>query len=293
MSKNNFEETMNRLNQYYDKIPQQSNSADIMASIKKKKKRNWNWARSYQKWQVAALVLFMLGIGYVLGASQLTSNNESAMPSESSADEGPMESMSVVMEEEPDESEEETNEMTFMESSTDDEETKTITIVDEEGLEDEKTVTKLVNDELSFTTFYDAEFEVEHINHEQSTVVQIFANYGQGKIEPVLFEVVKFNEEMSYEEAVSSYQADMVDAGYAETVANGYLESLGVPGQGVEEFAFYKDGVYAHVVPVEHQDGYYFLRTNSFSPERTDLIEYSEGFVRELRVIFNEFTWLY
>jgi hypothetical protein len=293
MSRNNFDETMERLNKYYEKMPTQSSSADIMANIKKKKKRNWSWARSYQRWQVAALVVLMLGIGYVLGASQLSGSNESASPIDSAADQAPMESMSIMMAEEEAEDQEAVGENRTLESFTSEEETKWIQLVDEEGMDDEKLVRRLEIEGLSFTTYYDHEFELEHVTNEQGQSIKVFANYGQGRVEPVLFEVHKFADSNSYDQAVEAYKTMMIESGYIEVETNNYFETIGVPGQGVEEFMFEKDGVYAHVVPVEHVDGYYFLRTSSFSIGNTEMIEFSEGFGRELKVILDEFSWVY
>ncbi|KHF40045.1 hypothetical protein [Halalkalibacter okhensis] len=288
MNKNNFDETMERLNKYYDKMPTQSSSANIMATIKKKKKRNWIWARSYQRWQVAALVVFMLGIGYVLGASQF-SGNESATQLNTQADQAPMESMSIMEDHEGEEAVEENRMFEF----TSEEETKSIQILDEEGMEDEKLVRRLEVEGLSFTTYYDNDFELEEITSEEGRAVQIFANYGQGRVEPVLFEVYKFADSNSYDQVVEAYKARMSDSGFSEVATTHYFENIGVPGQVVEEFMFEKDGVNAHVVPIEHVDGYYFLRVSSFSVDNTEMIEFSEGFGREVNIILNEFNWIY
>ncbi|MDT8861648.1 hypothetical protein N0O92_15625 [Alkalihalobacillus sp. MEB130] len=292
MSRNNFEESMERLNKYYNEMPTKSSSANIMANIKKKKKRNWSWARSYKRWQVAALVVFTLGIGYVLGASQLSGENESAMPLESTAD-APMESMSITMADEEHDQEEAMEESRILESFGNEDELKTISIVDEEGMEDEKVVNKLEVEGFSFTTFYDANFEMEQVSNEQGHSVQIYANYGDGRVEPVLFEVYKFTESLNYDQQVASYKAMMSDAGYTEVETSNYMTSFDVPGQVVEEFMFHQDGVYVHVIPVEHTDGYYFMRASSYSIENVEMIEFNEGFGREVRIIFEQFNWIY
>jgi hypothetical protein len=301
MSGRDFEKTLERLNSHYDDMPTKSSSTKIMANIKKNKKRKWNWARSYQKWQVAALIIVMIGIGYVLGVSQLMNQQDAAMQSEAAADQSEtMENSSFltkqaeVFDEEGEAVQEsgENDTVLFREDEID--ESFPIIITDEEGQEVEKQVKVLEDEHFSFSTYYDANFHVEELVNEEGRAIQIYADYGQGKIEPALFEMFQFESAMSYDDQVEAYRMMMNESGYTELESNDYLQEIGIPAQAVEEFMFQKDDVNVHVVPVEHGEKYFFFRTSTVTNKNSEMIEYMGGFYRELSVILNQdyFKWI-
>ncbi|WP_227939434.1 hypothetical protein [Alkalihalobacillus deserti] len=292
---NNFDKTMERLNQYYDQMPTQSSAANIMGNIKKKKKRNW--ARYYQRWQVAALIVLMIGIGYVLGVSQLASQKESAHQTELSADRGlPEESMSIAAIEETEESEvfnaDDAEVREIPKELTDDQDSMPLEITNEEGMPEVIQVKPFEDEIFGFTTRYDERLVIEEVDNNEGRAIQWFANYGNGKIEPIVFEIFQINNEGSHTEQLDLYRKMMSEHGYTEVESDNYLMSIGLPAEGIVEMKFEKDGLNAHVVQVEQGENIYFFKTSSFANDNP-FIEYSEGFGRHVKVIFDEFSWTY
>ncbi|MFC0470086.1 hypothetical protein ACFFHM_06010 [Halalkalibacter kiskunsagensis] len=306
MNERDFEKTLERLNSHYEDMPTQSSTTKIMANIKKSKKRKWNWARSYQKWQVAALIIVMVGIGYVLGASQFMNQPEIAMEEtaigDTTADSaGTMESASFSTKQaEPFGEEEEAaaesgEEINILRSEDVIDDSFPITITDEEGNEVEKQVKVLEDKQFSFSTYYDANFHVEEVVSGDGRSIQIYADYGEGLVELALFEIFQFESAMSYDDQVEAYRMMMTESGYIELESNDYLLGIGIPGQAVQEFLFQKDDVNIHVAPVQHGEEYLFFKTSTVTNKNSEMIEYMEGFNRELTVILNRdyFKWIY
>ncbi|WP_332694944.1 hypothetical protein [Halalkalibacter lacteus] len=300
MSKD-FEKSLERLNNQYDEMPTQSSSIKIMANIKKQKKRNWTWSKSYQRLQVAVLIALMIGIGYVLGVSQLMNQPDTAMEETASDQVGTMEGASFQAKQAESFDEEagavhESGEYDmgiFAAEEIDD--SFLITITDEEGQEVEKQVKVFEDEQFSFSTYYDANFHVEEGVSGEGRSIQIYADYGEGPIEPLLFEMFQFESAMSYDNQVEAYRMMMNESGYTELESNDYLIEIGIPGQVVEEFLFQKDDVNVHVVPVERGEEYFFFKTSTVTNNNSEKIEYMEGYVRELNVILNQdhFMWIY
>lgn len=288
---NNFDKTMERLNQYYDQMPTQSSSANIMASIKKKKKKR-NWSRYYQHWQVAALVALMIGIGYVLGVSQLSGQRDSAHQAEMSADQGgPEESMSM-MAEETEVSRTDTDTRHFPEELTDGQDSIPLEITNEEGMTEVIQVKSMQDEIFGFTTRYDERLVVDEITYDEGRAIQWFFHNDEGRVDPVVLEIFQFDHTSSYEQQLEQYMSMMNEQGYIEVTSTAYMGNLGIPGQGTVELQFEKDGVYEHVVPIEQGANYYFFKTSTFAAD-SKFIEFSEGFGRNISVIFDEFSWLY
>ena len=295
MSQNNhFDKTMERLNQYYDQMPTQSSSANIMANIKKKKKRNW--ARYYQRWQVAALIVLMIGIGYVLGVSQLSSQRESAHQTELSADQGlPEESMSMAGVEETEESEifnaAEAELREIPKDITDDRDSMPLEITNEEGMTEIIQVKAYEDEHFGFTTRYDERLVIEEVASGEGRAIQWFFHNDLGRVEPVVLEMFQLNNPGDQKEQIEAYKSMMSELGYREDSSVNFMKGLDVPAQGIEELLFEKDGVYAHVIPAEHGENVYFFKTSLFAPD-SEFIEFSEGFGRNVNVIYNEFSWI-
>jgi hypothetical protein len=297
MNNRNFDEAMERLNRCYDEMPARSSSANIMANIKKKKKRNW--ISYYQHWQAAALIVLMIGIGYVLGVSQLSGQKESAQHSElSSADQGtPETEMGIAAIEEAGEAEvftAEDNEVATREIPEvlkDNE--NTLEITNEEGFQEVIQVNMFTDDEFGFTTKHDERLEVHFDTNDYGRAVQWFANYdGETPVEPVVLEIFKFENPESYGEQVKAYRIMMRNFGYQESFSKEYMKGVEIPAQSIEELLFEREGVYAHVVPAQHGEDIYFFKTSLFAPG-SEYIEYSEGFGRDVKVIYDNFSWLY
>ncbi|GAE34335.1 hypothetical protein [Halalkalibacter akibai] len=294
MTHKNFDETLNRLNQYYDEMPTQSSSSNIMANIKRKKKRDWS--RYYQRWQVAALIVLMVGIGYVLGASQLTGQQDSASDSEIAADQSePQMELGIAAVEEVEEeaySEEAVTREIPNALMTDDETSMPLEIINEEGLADVIQVYTFEDEEFGLTTKYDVQLEVHYDVDDDGRAIQWFANYSEGPVEPVVLEIFRFENAGDQRELIEAYRTRMLNLGYQEDFTEEYMKGQEVPGQGIEELLFERDGVYAHVVPVEHGENLFFFKTSLFAPN-SEYIEYSEGFGRNVKVIYEQFSWMY
>ncbi|MFC0562403.1 hypothetical protein [Halalkalibacter alkalisediminis] len=293
---NNFDKTMERLNQYYDQMPTQSSSANIMANIKKKKKRNW--ARHYQRWQVAALIVLMIGIGYVLGVSQLSGQRDTAHQTELTADKGlPEESMSIAAVEEAEDqvevfNAEQAETRQIPAELTDDEDSIPLEITNEEGMQEVIQVKPFQDDIFGFTTRYDERLVVEEVAYDEGRAIQWFFHNDNGRVEPVVLEIFQLNNPGDQKEQIEAYKSMMSEMGYREASSENYMKGINIPAQGIEELLFEKDGIYAHVIPAEHGENVYFFKTSLFAPD-SDFIEFSGGFGRNVNVIYNEFSWIY
>ncbi|ARK30638.1 hypothetical protein [Halalkalibacter krulwichiae] len=295
MNNRNFDDAMNKLNRAYEQIPTQTSSATIMANIKKKKKKR-KWARFDQRWQVAALIVLMIGIGYVLGLSQL-SQRDSALQLESSPEQGienNQTEMATVNEEEVEIAAEDMDEPLneSLKVFTEEESTR-LDITNEEGFEETIQVKQIEDQQFGFSTRYDERLQIEEMTTNYGRALQWYFHNDNGKIAPIVFEIFEIQRETTYTNKINAYKEMMEEQGYVEVTSSNYLTNLNmIKGQIIEEFQFAKDGINEHVVSIEQGERYFFFKTSSFAPG-SEYIEFSEGFGRNLQIIFEQFNWLY
>ncbi|WP_100407179.1 hypothetical protein [Bacillus solitudinis] len=310
---NNIDEIMGRLKKQYDDFPTTSSADNIMSKIKKEEKpKRMVFFRRH--WQAVAMIIAAIGIGSVLTLNQLGQQgaNDTSTSLSMEAGEADRKTMMVEPNEEQDqlsddtatvreESEADNHSATVNKESetvkefynpSDSEisvseaeqaETKTV-LFSQEGIEEEITVKRVSDEYLGFSTYIDDRFETEVVEKGEAYVFQIFANFGQGKIDHPLLSIT-FTESNGIESVEDV--ADLVRGMYEDYVETEERVFTNHSHLGfMKEMTFTQGGDEYTYVGIVEREGRYVVMTFKVSGETR------EAFYNHLEnIILPEFDW--
>ncbi|MDE5411968.1 hypothetical protein [Alkalihalobacterium chitinilyticum] len=172
MNDQDFERSLKKLKETYNQRLNQSSPDEIMNYIKHKEKRKVPFFTRIRGLGVAVSIVAVIGIGSILLLSEGTENN-------ANHDLDPMEFSGA-----------ETINVEDIATIFQREEKMTDTLLIE-GQEEEIELTLWADEELWFSTYIDARFQVDNVEDENGYTALVFANYMGGQVEPPFFTVHK------------------------------------------------------------------------------------------------------
>lgn len=252
-----MKEMLGKLKDQYDQMPIKSSPEDIMSKVNKEKRPRWGIF--FHKWQVAALIIFALGVGGVLTISQTnelssdSQNDESAefaagIDESSEAPALTSDSLEIAEEESEDSSE-------AADSSQDNEASVETEIITIEGTEEEIQVKSVEDERLGFSTKVDERYIIEEGMQGEEEFLQIFANYTGTPVDAPFFSVTKHTQ--STQEIEQSLRERYASMGYEERESSDFFTQHESELNFVSELSFEVTDSIVYVGIVEANGIYY------------------------------------
>ncbi|WP_062047035.1 hypothetical protein [Bacillus sp. JCM 19034] len=259
---------LNQLKKQYDDMPTQTSVERIMTRIKVEEKGN----RRYffpKNLRIVALLMIMVGIGYILGMNQLAKDEE-LTAFEEMAEEMYIHESSDAAKSGSEESEEmalgdEDNIM--FEIAINNAKEEVINVLDEEGMETEKTVKRL--DAGIFSTLYDSNFHYVKKQSLDITRHQVYSHLTGENEEPIVFELSYFHNGAyadSLGDYIENYERILENEGFSQFEETNNLteKDLNLNADMIYEFKAKDEPFQTFVAVLKFNGEYYFLRTSEY-----------------------------
>ncbi|GAE30611.1 hypothetical protein [Halalkalibacter hemicellulosilyticus] len=287
-----LEKKLHQLKEQYDELPTHSNPRSIMDYIKKEEKK----ARRFyipKQIQVAALVIVMLGIGYVLGMNQFAGDEELAttdmagtFSGESNAEMSDLDNEIFMSMGEEDYAESESYLEDHNETRMGNE--SSVKTFYPEGIEEEKDF--FLMDDDYFTAYYDVNYHYHQLNSLDMTRHQVYTDFIGDNEEPILFELTYFRQPYELDHLIDNYQNMLRQEGFSqfEDDESFFSNETSLSNQAaiVSEFKSVSEDIRTSVAIIEHNERYLFIRTSQFE----EYAEVNEGLGYEIKFMIDQLS---
>ncbi|WP_088102246.1 hypothetical protein [Halalkalibacter urbisdiaboli] len=296
---NNLDEIMGKLKKQYDEMPTVSSSERIMSQIKKEVKPKRRIF--FRHWQAVAMIVAAIGIGSVLTLNQL--DLEGAHSNSETSDTSSIGEATALEVTETEEEEQFLNRRTEEENDTalkhdveTDESSENEAAIfatgitehkefalNKEGQDETITAKRVSVEQLGFVTYVDEKFEVDPVASREGYALQIFANFGGGRIEPPILTVTEYTDAFS---SVAEVLTFIREENKNYDITEDKLFTIHRP-ELISEELMVLDTANArtkYVAVIEREGRYFILET-------TLVGELEEAFHAHLNYMLTEFTW--